>query len=539
LKDRNKLVFSLKINLDNKVCGVRTEDREFSALEKSEGADISEIIHPDYLQQVKSLLKRDSSADLSILAGRFGGFYYYLDLTVSKENDFYKLDFYRCEDVCEPEIKCGSSDLKNLMKSLMGVHYRTDMFGNIIYLSAAIRSFLGFEPKYYIGNNLKKDHFLTPEKYEHVKNTILENKALENMDVALRHSSGKIIWIRANSIARYDKDGNYLGAEGFATDVTHLKNTESDLAHIKQILELKQKELDSVNVSMKYKVRSQLSKELKEEESLLYQGRLAEMGEMVSSIAHQWRQPLSALLFIIEDIRDAYHFGELDVTYLDDAVDECLSYVKFMSETMDDFRSFFRTDPGKENFNLIEKIIDVVKMQYGRFEVGAVNVHIVYRNDEDREDKSLLDVEYGKGIRTFTKEAEIDKNAVCFGFPNMFKQVILNLLNNSVDAIAEKRQAEGSEAYGKGLILIRVICAKNKFTIELKDNGTGFANADKSRIFDSDYTTKPVSKGTGIGLHMAKNIIEKSLGGKIRAENGENGALFVIDIPRVTVSAGD
>ncbi len=151
----------------------------------------------------------------------------------------------------------------------------------------------------------------------------------------------------------------------------------------------------------------------------------------------------------------------------------------------------------------------------------------------------VLSIEYGHGVRVFGKGGvTFDAGLIAYGYPNLFKQVIINLINNSIDSIIENRTREGGEfVANKGEIDITVKASPPlKIFINIHDNGIGIDEKNLERIFEAEFTTKPKNQGgTGIGLHMARSIVEKSLGGKIKAVPSSEGAMFVIELPRVAV----
>lgn len=114
--------------------------------------------------------------------------------------------------------------------------------------------------------------------------------------------------------------------------------------------------------------------------------------------------------------------------------------------------------------------------------------------------------------------------------------MIINLVNNSIDSIMEMRAKGQLGATEAGLISITIKVDERKVSVHIKDNGTGIDERIMDKIFQPEYTTKPKNKGTGIGLHMAKSIVEKSLNGKINAGNSDTGAVFTITIPKVAYS---
>ncbi|MEF3192555.1 MAG: PAS domain S-box protein [Campylobacterales bacterium] len=241
-------------------------------------------------------------------------------------------------------------------------------------------------------------------------------------------------------------------------------------------------------------------KQRDQEQMLIQQSKMAAMGEMIGVIAHQWRQPLNTLGIYIQDLQDAYEFNELDKKYLDEMVRRSMEQILFMSRTIDDFRNFFRVDKSAESFKAI----------------GAV-----------RSVASLL----GAQIKNHMIELSIEQDGLnddelsVIGYPNEFKQVILNLINNAKDAIIERREREPSL---DGRIVVSLQRDEDRVIVLVCDNGGGIPPAIMDRIFEPYFTTKGEGKGTGIGLYMSKMIIEDNMGGKISAYNTDEGACFKI-----------
>lgn len=528
----------IKIKLTPEIVISSVESSSGTLFNDAEGQKLIDVLHPDYLNLPINISKMtgDSPIEGYALFGRFEGFFYYLRYKIEKNADDCLMSLYEVGGLGPEDAQVKDSSLSAIADKILGTFYRSDKYGNFIYFTENSVKLLGYSPEELLGGSLRSKFFLSEKNYDALKEKIVHQGWLSGAEVSLRHKDGRIIWLKVDNTAFYDEDGNYTGAGGYVQDITEYKNKEEELAHTRRLLELKQAELDALKTDMKFQVQDEVSKGRKKQEDILYHARLAEMGEMVSSIAHQWRQPLSALSFIIEDIRDAYHFGELDIPYLDDAISECMSYISFMSETMDDFRNFFRPEPEREYFNLIEKTLDVVKMQYGRFEVGAVNV--VVQCDMDGKLSNIITMEYGHGVKFHTADVEMDAGIVVYGYPNLFKQVVINLLNNSVDAIMESREKGQKGMTEAGHIEILLGIKDGKAFISIEDNGTGIPEEIVDNIFDSEFTTKPKSKGTGIGLHMAKAIAENSLSGTITCENGDKGARFIVKMPHISIKTG-
>ncbi|MBF0554603.1 MAG: HAMP domain-containing histidine kinase, partial [Nitrospirae bacterium] len=244
-------------------------------------------------------------------------------------------------------------------------------------------------------------------------------------------------------------------------------------------------------------------KELLEQKDLLIQqSKMASMGEMISMISHQWRQPLNAISITVQDIIEAYAYGELNEGYIKDTVNTTMDQVKFMSRTMDEFRNFFKPSKEKVPFDVKSTIENILSMFYQMFKKS------------DNIDISII-TEPGTILLTE-------------GYPNEFKQVILNILNNAKDAIISQRDAGGTK---QGLVEINIKnCGEgDKVIVSIRDNGGGIPEHIIDKIFEPYYTTKG-NAGTGIGLYMSKTIVETNMGGTLTVKNVDGGAEFQINL---------
>lgn len=268
-------------------------------------------------------------------------------------------------------------------------------------------------------------------------------------------------------------------------------------------------DLEELNASLKQRIDVEIAKNQKQQSVMAQQGKMVAMGEMMGSIAHQWRQPLNALAIIVQDMRFAQKAGELTGEYMQNMVDKSMEQINFMSKTIDDFRNFFKPDKQKAAFDLFAAVMDSVKLVYAQFKTHAVDIKIRCA------ECSYENMEY------------FNPNTVClnyyvFGYQNEFKQVVLNILSNSKDAIIESRGLNG------GVIFIDIERDEDMISVKIADNGGGIPDAIIGRIFEPYFTTKEQGKGTGIGLYMSKMIVEDNMGGKIYCENKEDGAAFTI-----------
>jgi C4-dicarboxylate-specific signal transduction histidine kinase len=272
-----------------------------------------------------------------------------------------------------------------------------------------------------------------------------------------------------------------------------LKDAQDASLNIMDDMERKKKEVIELNITLKKRVNEEVAKSREKDQLLIQQSRLAAMGEMLSNIAHQWRQPLNTTGLIFQNIRDAYNYGELNKEYLDNTVDNAMKIVQNMSKTIDDFKNFFRSDKEKQQFDLKKSIGRALSLVYADFESSGIPV-----------------------------ELEAAEEITVTGYPNEYLQVILNILNNARDILTE-RKIENPR------IEIRIFKENEIGVVTVMDNAGGIPEDIIERVFDPYFTTKEM--GTGIGLYMSKMIIEKNMGGRLTVKNVDSGAEFRIEIP--------
>jgi signal transduction histidine kinase len=283
----------------------------------------------------------------------------------------------------------------------------------------------------------------------------------------------------------------------------------------------KNRELAGLNTELEERVRTGVEKLRRQEHMLIQQSKMAAIGDMLGVIAHQWTQPLSALNLQVQDIKDTFIHGELDAEFIDSAVVKSMETIGFMRDTILHFRNFFVPDRQRVRFDVIHAVNDVLKI------MSALLYH-------DYIETALSCTREGETVRVenlSTPPPLGDAPAGVTGYPNEFKQVVLNLITNARDAILTHRRRLGAKPKYKGRIGIDITLDPDKIKIAVTDNGTGIPPDILDKVFDSYFTTKPPGEGTGIGLYMSKAIIENSFKGTISAENIDGGTRFVIEIP--------
>ncbi|MEF3191569.1 MAG: PAS domain-containing protein [Campylobacterales bacterium] len=235
-----------------------------------------------------------------------------------------------------------------------------------------------------------------------------------------------------------------------------------------------------------------------QERMMIQQSKMAIMGEMIGAIAHQWRQPLNAIALTIQDIGDAYSYGELTKEYLDGRIGDVMKKIDYMSQTIDDFRNFFRPDKKIHPFGVKSATEDAIRLVAKQFASHGIEINV--SGDE----------------------------VMVNGYPNEYKQVVLNLLTNARDAICDKLE----ESSDKRRIEVVVKSIEGAAIMTVRDYAGGIPEEIITKIFEPYFTTKPENKGTGIGLYMSRMIIEENMGGKLEVHNEADGACFTVTLPQ-------
>ena len=382
-------------------------------------------------------------------------------------------------------------------KSLIGVFIDQD--GEFKYLNPSFARIFGYDYKKDFNFLIKKtlEDFIVGEDWRETDdmNSKLMSGAISSMysQSRGRKKNGEVVYLDIyKSIIRFK---GRLAVIGSLIDITERKKTEDKLKK-------KSEELAELNITLEERIERELQKHKKQEEILIQQSKLASMGEMVGAISHQWRQPISTVSLILQNIREAYEFGDITREMLDEFVDKGIKQIEYMSGTIDDFRNFFKPIQAKENFSITETVNETLSLLKAQL------------------DAKLIEVDIRCGMK---EDAKVN------GYPNEFKQVLINIINNSKDEIIEK-QIRGK--LDKGRILIKVYKRGSYFYVSVRDNGGGIPDTVINRVFEPYFTTKEQGKGIGIGLYMSRRIIN-NMGGQIFARNVEKGAVFTIKLKKV------
>jgi PAS domain S-box-containing protein len=246
-------------------------------------------------------------------------------------------------------------------------------------------------------------------------------------------------------------------------------------------------------------IMDDITERVQQKQFLIQQSKLAEMGDMIAAIAHQWNEPLVELSALVQDIQTSYLLNELKEMEVKDFVNDSMVQIKYMSKTLSDFRNFLKPSTKKKLFSISKSLSEINEIIGKQVFYSNIEMSFNYKN----ENEELL----------------------IYGYENEFKQVLLNLINNAKNKIVEKN----IDFTKKPKIDINIKRTSNFNTIEIIDDGGRIDDKIINSIFEPYFTTK--EDGTGIGLYMAKVIIEDKMRGTITAKNDGDNVIFTIKLP--------
>jgi len=256
-------------------------------------------------------------------------------------------------------------------------------------------------------------------------------------------------------------------------------------------------DLKKTQFDLEKRIQKEISKRREQEEIINQQFKLASMGELINSIAHNWRQPLNNISLLVASLDVRLDINKkIDKFFIKSCIEKINPQIKYMSQTIDDFRDFFKKEENKTTFNLNKLIRKTLSL-----------ISPVLENNNIR-----YEISCNNGIEIYSMSGQL-------------QQAILNIVNNSKDELINKKTKNP-------YIYINIEEEQSLIRIDILDNAGGIDNSSLlTKIFNPYFTTK--NEGTGIGLFMSKTIIEKNLKGKISASNKKEGLMLSIKLPKI------
>lgn len=274
---------------------------------------------------------------------------------------------------------------------------------------------------------------------------------------------------------------------GISVDVTEKRRQEALLA-------AQQYQLVEVNNTLEYRIRETVAEMRRKDAILIQESRLSAMGEMISNIAHQWRQPLNNIGLIVQSLQLAFKANDLTVEELDADIADAMNVLQQISATIDDFRNFFRHEREPSTFCVNEVVVRSLSMAGSSLKSCGIGIAM-----------------------------EEQPDVTAQGYPNEYAQAFLNIIMNARDALLDRHVHEP-------LITIRISEEKGRSVVIIRDNGGGISGDVLPKIFDPYFSTKLQGKGSGVGLYMAKMIIEKHMYGRLTVHSAEDWSEFRVEV---------
>ncbi|WP_201334627.1 MULTISPECIES: PAS domain-containing sensor histidine kinase [unclassified Nitratiruptor] len=414
------------------------------------------------------------------------------------------LHYLKSEIAAKKEAQHKIFMLKQYQKAIdsSNILSKTDINGIITYVNEEFCKISGYAKEELIGSNhnIVRHPDVPKSKFKEFWDTILAKKiwkgTVKNLD-----KSGNTFYVNTTVIPILDQKGEIAEFVAIRYDVTESVKLQERLQKKERELELLNKELEKrveektkelriLNATLEKRVEEEVEKNREKDRLMFQQARFASMGEMMANIAHQWRQPLMELGLLLYKMVYANE-NEKQACY-----EKGKKLLSQMSQTIHDFQNFFRPNKKKEPFDPNEAILQAVSILEGSIKKKEIR----------------LDLDLGN-------------NLSCYGYPNEFSQVILNILSNAIEAFDDRLRKEKK---------IEIRCRKINDIIEIviQDNAGGIEAKYLDKIFEPYFTTKKSKKGTGLGLYMSKMIIEESMEGELFVQNQDGGARFVIHLKK-------
>lgn len=339
-----------------------------------------------------------------------------------------------------------------------GIYYK-NMEGKFLGCNKAFANLFNTNKKDVIGKRAKdffqKDIAI---KNELIDRKLLETKGTDTSELTLHFSNSSMKHIILNKAVYQNSDGSIGGIVCIMDDITE---------------------------------------RMQQKQFLIQQSKLAEMGDMIAAIAHQWNEPLVELSAQVQDIQTGYLLEELQTSDMENFVNDSMVQIKYMSQTLSDFRNFLKPSTSKTSFLIKESFDEIFEIIGKQIFYSNINFKINYENQ--------------------------DYKLMIYGYQNEFKQVLLNLINNAKNKIIEKNLVK------KFNLTINVSSNINYNKIEIIDDGGKIDETIIGNLFEPYFTTK--KDGTGFGLYMAKVIIEDKMQGHISVQNKDDTVIFTVKLP--------
>lgn len=252
--------------------------------------------------------------------------------------------------------------------------------------------------------------------------------------------------------------------------------------------------LEECRQTLEDRVKAEVARNREFDHLLIVQSRQAAMGEMMGHIAHQWRQPLTVISLLVQDISECHTYGNFTKEYLDFTIKKIVQVIQQMSLSIDDYLNFFKPDQVRIQFFIDE----IVENTLSFLEANLRHYNIAVE----------VDMEAGLTVK---------------GQPNEYSQVLLNIISNAKDLFIENKTASPK-------ISIKGYRDHDRTVVTITDNAGGIPDAVMERIFNPEFKAGDILNSRGIGLYTSRIIVKNNFMGNLSARNAEQGAEFRIEV---------
>ncbi|TVQ17528.1 MAG: PAS domain S-box protein [Bacteroidetes bacterium] len=366
---------------------------------------------------------------------------------------------------------------------------------NILYVNDYGRTLFGLKKNQ--GNNLfdfLDDHNKTIITKTLAKRMTDPDKKDPGMQIKFKDTEGNEVHLF--TYANFETENGKLHTiRAIGIDLSERMKMEDRLNALNDELNAQKLQLESFNRELEEKVTGEVEKNRVKDHLMSLQARQAAMGEMVGHIAHQWKQPLNTLNLIILDLQDVFRYDELTEDYMDKSVASAKKVIQHMTQTIDDFRNFFKPLKSMTPFEVKKQVETALSFIRATVEIAGIRL-----------------------------ENKIDEGICVKGFPNEFSQVVINIVNNGREAIMESNPSDP-------FIAITSEIHQNNIHLFFTNNGGEIPETILDKIFEPYFSTREKTQGTGIGLYLARTIITQNMKGALKVKNIHQGVRFEIVLP--------
>ncbi|CAE10984.1 PAS domain S-box protein [Wolinella succinogenes] len=385
----------------------------------------------------------------------------------------------------EKELKL----LSLLVEQSPGNILLTDIDGKILYVNRGFEELTGFDREEVVGltPRILKSQYHSMEFYQQMWKMVKEEGRVWIGEMKNHRKNGEDYWVYLTIYPIKDEKGSITHFAGIGKDITDKKAYEEY-----------QRECE---VKIESAVLAETAKNLERDRILFEKRRLEDMGNLLKDISHHWRQPLTAISILVQNLKEFEEHEGFDEEEFASTVEKVLSQVEVMSKSLDGFRNFFKSHEAPVCFR-VKKIIEEISFML----LGEMQTHQITLEIHEESPLELCGPSAG------------------------FKQVLLSLIKNSVESIIKRREQKKI----KGKISLHLRQEGEQSLIQIYDNGIGIKEEERAKLFDPYFSTKTEKHGRGMGLYIGRSILRQGFEGEICYESpkeGEEGAIFTIKIP--------